>query len=155
MHMACSDSFCQSISSPQVHLFLAGLVWVGIKLLTQDRPDALDNLYHSSIAPVVCHYRSQLYINREMPSASSLFWSKISLSKKHLTSPLLLEPLQHHKQQARGHWLYRNLTRKHLTPGVHSLLSFPSFDKCLSYVLVVIRWDEGSGVHVLWRQSSG
>lgn len=90
-HMARGDTFCQSISPPQVHLFLAGLVRVGIKLLTQDRPDALDNLYHSSIAPVVCHYRSRLYINREMPSASSLFWSKISLSKKHLTSPLLLE----------------------------------------------------------------
>lgn len=131
-HMARGDTFCQSISPPQVHLFLAGLVRVGIKLLTQDRPDALDNLYHSSIAPVVCHYRSRLYINREMPSASSLFWSKISLSKKHLTSPLLLESLQHHKQQARGHCLgdetlHRNLTRKHLTPGVHSLLFISSF----------------------------
>ncbi len=46
-HMARSDTFSQSTSA-WVQLFLARVVRVGIKLLTQDHPDVPDNLNHSS-----------------------------------------------------------------------------------------------------------
>lgn len=63
-----------------------------------------------------------------------LFWSKISWSKKHLTSRLPLcsmEAVQHHKQQARGHQFGDEThqtfpMRKHLTPGVLSLVLISS-----------------------------
>lgn len=48
-HMARSDTYCQS-TSPRVHLFLACVVSVGIKLLTQDLQDVPDNLNHGSVS---------------------------------------------------------------------------------------------------------
>lgn len=147
-HMAAvSDTLCCST----LRLFLTRVTLVGITLPSQDHPDVPHVLNRW------CSSRGVGDISWEAASASSLsfniYWKPLVVKKALDLAAPSGELLLHHQRQVRGRrlgdetlqrgeWAEREelqTTRKHLTPGIHSLrFSFPSSHKCLSIILVAI-----------------